>query len=82
MSEPEFKTYLCEYPYEGSHWNFEIKAPSLDDAEARLRAMCFAQVKGEYIASIPVPGGNIIERLFFRRPSPSPRPGTGGARGG
>lgn len=64
--EPEFKNYLCEYPFAGSRWCFEIKAASPEDAEARLKAMPFAQVQGEIALSGRVPFGGFLRRWFFR----------------
>lgn len=65
MSVVEYKNYLCEYPYAGSVWGFNISATSREDAEARLRAMPWAEVKGEIVARIPVmPSRRFFDRFF------------------
>lgn len=42
----EFGDYLFEYPYQGSRWGFTIKASSQADAQARFRALAWAEFKG------------------------------------
>lgn len=53
--ERDYKTFLCEYPFGGGRWGFEISAVSHEEAEARLRAMPFARVCGEAVVSIKLP---------------------------
>ena len=57
------KTYLIEYPYAGATWAFEIKALNVEDARERLKAMPWAKVRGEHVATIPVPGGTFLRRV-------------------
>lgn len=52
MAEP-FKEYLFEYPYQGKQWGLNIIAASPQDAKDRLKALAWAQYKGELIESIP-----------------------------
>lgn len=54
QSEAEFKTYLFEYFHEGSKWQIEISATSLDDAQARINRLPWAKPVGELVARIPV----------------------------
>jgi hypothetical protein len=49
----DYKPFLCEYPFDDGVWSFEIMARSQSDAEARIRAMPWASVKGELVARIP-----------------------------
>jgi hypothetical protein len=49
----DYKPFLCEYPFDGMTWSFEIMARSQSDAEARVKAMPWASVKGELVARIP-----------------------------
>jgi hypothetical protein len=55
MSDDNYKTFLCEYPFDGSIWCFEIKAASHADAEARMKQMPFAKVCGETLARVDLP---------------------------
>jgi hypothetical protein len=64
VSEPAmtgYKTYTCEYPFEGGRWVFTIKARSFEEADARLKQMPWATVSGELMMTLPVPG--LIERI-------------------
>lgn len=54
MSEPSFQTYLFEYDHNGSTWVLEIKAPSLEDAEARVQRLPWARYVGELKMTVPV----------------------------
>jgi hypothetical protein len=49
-----YKTYLCDYLYEGEIWSIEIKAKSFDDAAARVIAIRKGKIIGEKKASIPI----------------------------
>lgn len=51
--EEDFKTFTCEYRFNGERWGFEIKAASLEEAEQRLRSLSQGQVLGELKAVIP-----------------------------
>jgi hypothetical protein len=62
----EFKTYLFEYPYQGEHWGFEIKAASKEDAEARVKALGWARYQGETFLKIPVPMGGFLTDLYSK----------------
>lgn len=53
MTEPAYKTFTCEYPFNGSKWGFEIKARSFEEAEARVKALGWATVNGELMMTIP-----------------------------
>lgn len=65
MSESNVKRFSCEYPMDGQRWGFEILADSHEDAERRVRQLCFAKVDGEIIAEIPcVPASGLVARLL------------------
>jgi hypothetical protein len=57
------KRYLFEYRHEGADWALEIAAESPHDAMQRLKALSWARYKGEVLATIPVPGGDLIAKL-------------------
>lgn len=46
MVDEEYETYLFEYPFNGSYWAFHLKARDFDEAEARLKALPWARLKG------------------------------------
>lgn len=60
------KRFLFEYPFKGETYGFEIIAA--DDAEAgeRIKALPWAQYKGEIFARIPAAPVAWWQRLFFR----------------
>jgi hypothetical protein len=53
LSESGFKRFLFEYFHEGSKWQVEIVATSLDDAQARINRLPWAKPVGELIATVP-----------------------------
>lgn len=63
----KFRRYLFEYRHEGSEWGIEIMATSPQDAQERLKALSWARYKGTVAATIPVPGGGLLNRIFSRR---------------
>lgn len=50
------KTYLFSYEFENAKWAFEIKAKTESEARERLRALAWAKLDGELVATIPCPG--------------------------
>ena len=56
--------FLFEYPFEGAEWGFEIEASSPEDARDRLKALAWARYKGEVMATVPVPGGGLLRRIY------------------
>lgn len=64
-----YQRYLFEYRFEDSEWGIQITAKSADEARERLKAISWAQYKGEIAAIIPVPGTGIFGRItaLFRR---------------
>jgi hypothetical protein len=60
----DYRQYLFEYRHEGSHWGIEITAASPEDAKERLKAISWANYKGEIAAKIPVPGGRMLNRIW------------------
>jgi hypothetical protein len=63
------KPFLFEYRHRDAWWGLTIEAEDAADATARLRALAFAQMRGEVVATIPVPGGTWLLRAarFARR---------------
>ena len=72
MSRPKFKMFLCEYPYQGARWCLHIKALDHADAEARLKALPWAEVCGEVMFSASVPRTSWFARLFKRHEETQP----------
>lgn len=62
MANDGFRDYLFDYRHEGAEWAITIRAASPADAKERLKALAWAQYKGEVFATIPVPGP--AARLF------------------
>ncbi len=50
-----FAVYLFEYGHKGARWGIEVRATDPEDAKDRIRALAFAQYRGEVVAKIPVP---------------------------
>ncbi len=61
----EYKTYICEYNFEGSKWTVEIQAKSHEEAEARLRNVGYGQVLGEVKLQIQIPVNPFRQLLRF-----------------
>ncbi|HAH10293.1 MAG TPA: hypothetical protein DCL54_11165 [Alphaproteobacteria bacterium] len=57
------RRYLFEYRHEGAEWALEIRARNLDDARGRLKAMAWAQYRGEIEHSGTIPGGGFLLRI-------------------
>lgn len=64
MSSTTFKRYLFEYRYERATWGIEIHATSPEDARDRIKALGWAEYKGEIFATVPI--ANWFFRLFGR----------------
>ena len=62
-----FKTYLFKYFHDGSEWLLEIKASSLDDAQARINRLPWAKPVGELVATVPANYGLIARALCWVR---------------
>jgi hypothetical protein len=58
--------YLFEYRHDDAEWGIEILATSRDDARERLKALSWAQYKGEVAATIPIPGAGFLSRIAAR----------------
>ncbi len=63
----EYKTYACQYNFEGSKWIVEIQAKSHEEAEARLRNIGYGQVLGEVKLQMKIPVGPFQRLLRFFR---------------
>lgn len=59
--------YLFDYRYNGDEYGVDIEADTLSEAKARLSAMSFARYAGEIKATIKVPGGGWLWKLFGKR---------------
>jgi hypothetical protein len=66
----DYKTFLFTYNFDGTKWEFPIKAKTPEEARARLNRVLYAEYSGELIASIPAPSNafsyiaNFFSRLF------------------
>lgn len=63
LSDDSFRRFLFEYRHEGAEWALEIRARDLDDAKARLKAMAWAQHRGEIGYSGHIPAGGLLLRI-------------------
>jgi len=61
--DDDYQQYLFEYRYGDSEWGIQIAATSPDEARERLKAISWAQYKGEIGTIIPVPGAGLIKRI-------------------
>lgn len=52
MADKDYNRYLFEYRFENAEWAFEIIATSPEEARERLKAISWAQYKGEVFAKI------------------------------
>lgn len=50
----DYKDFLCEYPFDGGEWGFTIKARSYEEAQARIKQMLWAHVKGEQMMVVQI----------------------------
>lgn len=62
-TESQERRYLFEYRHEGTEWAIEVKAQNLDDAKARVRAMAWAQYRGEIALTVRIPGTGLFSRI-------------------
>ena len=60
------KRFLFEYPFRGDVYCFEIPADDAAEAQERIKALPWAQYKGEIFATIPATPAGWLRRLFFR----------------
>jgi hypothetical protein len=58
-----FNSYLFEYRYADAEWGIQITAKSAEEARERLKAISWAQYRGEVAAIIPIPGAGLIKRI-------------------
>jgi hypothetical protein len=58
----KFASYLFEYTHDGQTWGFEIKASSVEDAQARVESIAHADYLGVIHMRVPVELG-IVARL-------------------
>lgn len=58
------RQYLFNYRFAGSSWGITIYARDQAEACEKIKAVAWAQYKGEVKALIPIPGGTLIERLI------------------
>jgi hypothetical protein len=59
----DFQRYLFEYKFDGAEWGIEIKAANPNEARERLKAISWAQYKGEIYATVPVAPARISRAL-------------------
>ena len=61
-----YQRYLFSYRFDGDEYGFDIPARNAAEAKARLSAMGMARYDGEIKATIKVPMGGFLSRLFSR----------------
>lgn len=59
------KRFLFEYRFRGETYGFEIIAADAAEAGERLKALPWAQYKGEIFATIPATPRGWLRRLFL-----------------
>jgi hypothetical protein len=62
-NESDFQRYLFEYKFGNAEWGIEIVAANPAEARERLKAISWAQYKGEIFAKIPIIPGPIVRAL-------------------
>ncbi len=62
-NDANFQKYLFEYKFGNAEWGIEIVAANPAEARERLKALSWAQYKGEIFATIPVIPGPITRAL-------------------
>lgn len=59
-----YRDYLVEYPFDGATWALTISAQSHAEAEARVKALPWATVKGELAVVIPLTPASALQRFM------------------
>jgi hypothetical protein len=67
QTSQEFRVYLFKYFHEGSWWQIEIPATTMDDAQARIKKLPLAQPLGELVAKFPANTGLLVRCLCWLR---------------
>ncbi len=62
-NESDVQRYLFEYRFGDSEWGIEIVAANPAEARERLKAISWAQYKGEIFAKVPITPGPINRAL-------------------
>jgi hypothetical protein len=63
----KMKTFLVAYRHEGSEWNIELPALSIEDARQRLSQLALGRLEGEVVAKIPSALGPIASLAAIAR---------------
>ncbi len=58
------RKFLFDYRHEGETYCVDIVARDPVEAKAKLQAMSWATYQGEIFATIPIPGGRWLAKLF------------------
>lgn len=58
------RKFMFEYRFEGAEYGLDIVAASPEEAKRKLSAMGLARYCGEIHATIKVPGGGWLAKLF------------------
>jgi hypothetical protein len=61
MTEVSYGRYLFEYRFKDAEWAFEVLAASPEEARERLKAISWAQYKGEVYARISATGAPVFK---------------------
>jgi hypothetical protein len=72
------RRFLFEYRLHGAEWCLEIVAASPEEARERVKALAWAQYRGEVFATIRVPSAPVRFLMWLRAAFTSPRGGEHG----
>lgn len=61
------RRFLFEYPYDGEQYAIEIPADNEAEALARIKAIPWAQYKGEIFATVPASPRSLWRWLIGKR---------------
>lgn len=58
------RRFLFTYRFEGADYGFDIVAKDAAEAKARVRQIALARYDGEIFATVKIPFGGLLARLF------------------
>jgi hypothetical protein len=59
----KYNRYLFEYRFGDAEWGLQIVATSPAEAKERIKALAWANYRGEIAAVVPVPGTGLIRGI-------------------
>lgn len=61
--ENNYGRYLFEYRFDNAEWGLEVVATSPAEAQERMKALAWANYRGEIALRVPVPGTGLMKRI-------------------